>query len=420
MFERLKNFFVNNPKYIDDVDYEEYASYTSSLNILFLINVLLRGMFMIFFSYFRILPMMIFDAIAMIMYVAFVILIKNVKWSWATCICVTIFETYCHNVLGVVLFGGDAGFQYMLVPIIIVTMFIKYKSKVAMFFRNFCFVIVSVTFVLLTILMQDYTTVFSIAPEAVWAMLIVNSFMSFIIMAVFINKIYSSMDTLRMKLKTTVKQRENTIVKMQSQIIISFADVIEARDGSTGKHVKRTSEYVEALVYELKRNKELSDVITNQFVHDIILSAPLHDIGKITIPDAILQKPNKLTEQEFEIIKMHTVNGKRLIEKSMGDIEDSEFLTMAKQVAAYHHECWDGSGYPYGLIGKEIPLPARIMSIADFFDAIVTKRCYKEAMTFDEAFELIESQKGKKFDPVITDAFLTIRKQIEYIARTTQ
>ena len=152
-------------------------------------------------------------------------------------------------------------------------------------------------------------------------------------------------------------------------------------------------------------------------MHDTMISAPLHDIGKIKVPDAILQKPGRLTKEEFETIKNHTINGKLIIEKSMADIEDEEFLKVAKSVALYHHECWDGSGYPYGIEGDAIPLCARIMTIADYFDALSAKRVYKASMPTSEVFENIKEQRGKKFDPIVTDAFLRIRDQIDEIAK---
>ena len=152
-------------------------------------------------------------------------------------------------------------------------------------------------------------------------------------------------------------------------------------------------------------------------MHDVMMSAPLHDIGKITIPDSILTKAGRLTQNEFNTIKQHTVNGKALIEESMSDIEDEEFLKVAKSVALYHHECWDGSGYPYGISGDEIPLCARIMTIADYFDALVAKRSYKAALPTSVVFDNIKEQRGKKFDPVVVDAFLRIRDTIDEIAK---
>ena len=166
------------------------------------------------------------------------------------------------------------------------------------------------------------------------------------------------------------------------------------------------------------RRGDYSDTLDNRYVQNTILSAPLHDIGKITIPDAILLKPGRLTEEEFNAIKNHTINGKQLIEEAMSDIENEDFLNIAKDVALYHHECWDGSGYPYGLKGDDIPLCARIMTIADVFDALAAKRVYKAAMPIEEVFDMIRSMRGKKFDPIVADAFLSIQPEITNIAQS--
>ncbi len=415
---KIKNFFISTPKYADDKDFEAYASITVSVNVLFFVEVLLHSIFLIGFTASELLDISVFEMIDLVLYAAGIILIKYKKGSWIPCVIYYVVETFAHQILCLLLFGKDTGFEYLLFPIIIIIMFIRYTNKAEEFVRNIVVILVCFTFLFFTILLRDYTPRHFLNEEFSNSLLIVNSLASFVIMALFVYKIFHSMDELRMKLKTRVDQKENEIGNLQNKIIISFADIIEARDGSTGQHVKRTSQYVEAIVYQLRRKEDFSDIITDQYTHDIILSAPLHDIGKITIPDAILKKPGRLTDEEFEIIKKHTVNGKQLLEKSMSDLEDGTFLSVAKNVAACHHECWNGSGYPYGLAGTEIPLEARIMSIADFFDAIVTKRCYKEAMSYDDAFDLIKNYRGKKFDPEVTDAFLEIRRQIEIIAKT--
>lgn len=421
MASKVRNFFVNSPKYNNDKDYEAYSSITLSLNLLFIVNVLLHSIYLVAFSVLEINILAIIEIIDVTLYAAGVILIKYVKWSWIPCLIYTILEIFAHQIMCLMMLGEKTGFEFLFIPIIIIAMFINANNRVLAYLRDIVVILACFVFVFFSMLLRDYTPAYFRLPD--WFMLaafILNCLASFLIMGLFAHKIYLSMEKLRMSLNSKVNQKEDQIDKLQSKIIISFADIIEARDGSTGQHVKRTSEYVEAILYELRREEDFDDILTPEYMHNIILSAPLHDIGKITIPDSILKKPGRLTDEEFEIIKNHTVNGKMLLEKSMSDLEDAEFLTIAKGVAACHHECWDGSGYPYGLRGAEIPLAARIMTIADVFDAIVTKRCYKEAMSFDDAFELIKQQRGKKFDPVITDAFLAIRKQIECIARNNR
>lgn len=421
MTNKLKNFFINSPKYNSDKDYEAYSSITLSLNLLFMVNAVLHSVYLIGFSVLEIDWLTIVEIIDVTLYAAGVIFIKYIKWSWVPCLIYTILETFVHQIMCLFLLGEKTGFEFLIIPIIIITMFISAKNRILVYLRDAVVILACFVFIFFSIILRDYTPTYFHLPESfMLAIFILNCLASFLIMGLFAHKIFLSMEKLRMSLNSKVDQKDDQIDKLQSKIIISFADIIEARDGSTGQHVKRTSEYVEAILYELRREEDFDDFLTSEYMHNIILSAPLHDIGKITIPDSILKKPGRLTDEEFEIIKKHTVNGKMLLEKSMSDLENAEFLTIAKGVAACHHECWDGSGYPYGLRGSEIPFAARVMTIADFFDAIVTKRCYKEAMSFDEAFELIKQQRGKKFDPVITDAFLAIRKQIEVIARNNR
>lgn len=421
MSDKMKNFFSNTPKYNDDKDFEAYSSITLAINLLFIVNVLLHSIYLVGFSALSLYELAIVEVVDVTLYAAGVLFIKYVKWSWIPCLIYTILETFVHQIMCLLLIGKETGFEFLFVPIIIISMFINANNRILAYIRDIVVIFACFVFVFFSIVIRDYTPTYSSIYIPEWfslSLFILNALASFLIMGVFTHKIFLSLEKLRTSLNTKVNQKESQIDNLQSKIIISFADIIEARDGSTGQHVKRTSEYVEAILYELKREEDFDDILTPEYMHNIMLSAPLHDIGKITIPDSILKKPGRLTDEEFEIIKRHTVNGKMLLEKSLGDLEDEEFLNIAKGVAACHHECWDGSGYPYKLRGAEIPLAARIMTIADFFDAIVSKRCYKEAMSFDDAFELIKQQRGKKFDPVITDAFLKIRKQIEVIART--
>lgn len=141
----------------------------------------------------------------------------------------------------------------------------------------------------------------------------------------------------------------------------------------------------------------------------------MHDIGKMAVPDVVLQKPGKLTDEEFEIIKQHATNGGRIIEETFGNLGDKQYTQMAYQVAKYHHEKWNGRGYPEGLIGREIPLCARIMAVADVFDAVAEKRCYRDAMPLEKCFAIIEEGSGKDFDPIVAEVFLSIKDKVKEI-----
>lgn len=164
---------------------------------------------------------------------------------------------------------------------------------------------------------------------------------------------------------------------MQDRIIIGISDIVESRDNSTGGHVKRTSEAVRIFMDEIEKASE-EFYKTKKYCENVIKAAPMHDLGKIAVEDYILKKPGRFDEEEYQLMKVHAALGAHIVEKALKGIEDEEFMNIAKNMAHYHHEKWDGKGYPEGLVGEDIPLEARIMALADVFDALVSKRCYKE------------------------------------------
>lgn len=212
-----------------------------------------------------------------------------------------------------------------------------------------------------------------------------------------------------------VLRRQHKMQIMQEQIIYSFANLIESKDHVTGQHVKRTSAYVRLIAEGLKYRGFYLDELEGSALDYICMAAPIHDIGKINIPESILCKPSGLTDEEFAMMKSHTVRGESIIHKTMSNLEDEEFLRYAKMMALYHHERWDGSGYPEGLKGRQIPLCARIMAVADVFDALVSKRSYKESMALEEAFQRLEDASGTHFEPIIVDAFLEQKEEVKKI-----
>ena len=195
------------------------------------------------------------------------------------------------------------------------------------------------------------------------------------------------------------------VSNMQSGMITFMAEVVENRDDNTGGHIKRTAKYVEGIAKELKKKGVYGDILTDRYMEDMVVAAPLHDIGKIHIPDAVLNKPGKLTDEEFEIMKTHTTAGEELLVHAKEELGESAYLNLAVEMAAYHHEWWNGKGYPYGKSGEEIPLCARIMAVADVFDALTSKRCYKSAMPLEKAYAIIREESGTHFDPKVTEAF---------------
>ncbi len=203
--------------------------------------------------------------------------------------------------------------------------------------------------------------------------------------------------------------------KYHKEMVMGFATLVENKDGSTGGHIRRTSLYVKLLAEELRRRGFYREELTKDYMNHLFRAAPMHDIGKIAVPDMILQKPGKLSEEEFEVMKLHTVRGGDIIKETFGHLENKDYTDMAYQVARYHHEKWNGRGYPEGLSKKEIPLCARIMTIADVFDATSMNRCYRDAMKLDQCFEILQDGSGQEFEPLLVEVFLEIRAKVEAV-----
>lgn len=214
-----------------------------------------------------------------------------------------------------------------------------------------------------------------------------------------------------------VNNKNKTISQMHDALIMTLADLVESRDENTGQHIKKTAAYVKIILSAMKREGIYSDALTEKFVEDVYKSAPLHDIGKIAVPDSILNKPGKLTKEEFDIMKTHTTAGGKILSSIIEMVPDSHYLYEARNLATYHHERWDGKGYPTGLAGENIPLSARIMAVADVFDALVSKRSYKEGFPLDKAMNIILEERGTHFDPQLVDAFLSAKEEVFAVAK---
>jgi putative two-component system response regulator len=205
-----------------------------------------------------------------------------------------------------------------------------------------------------------------------------------------------------------VKESLRAVRDIHNATVSVLSDMVENRDEITGGHIARTQRYLELLVAELICRGDYTDEMASWDVSLLLPSAQLHDVGKITISDLILNKPGKLTDEEFEIIKTHCTEGENIIDRIIEKTSDNGFLLHAKRFAGYHHEKWDGTGYPRGLKGYEIPLEGRIMAIADVYDALVTERPYKKPFPHDKAVDIIKSGSGSHFDPTIVTAFLSV------------
>lgn len=218
-----------------------------------------------------------------------------------------------------------------------------------------------------------------------------------------------------MRYVADVQKKTEEIAQMQNALILVLADIVESRDKNTGAHVRKTAAYADILLHELRRQGHYTDILTDSYIEDVVNSAPLHDVGKIQVPDAILNKPGRLNDEEFAVMKSHTTAGRDIIAEAISLVPNSGYLEVAQNLAAYHHEKWDGSGYPYGIAGEEIPLSARVMAVADVFDALVSKRSYKPGFSFEEAAKIITEGSGKHFDPLIVDAFLSAEEEIRRV-----
>ena len=219
------------------------------------------------------------------------------------------------------------------------------------------------------------------------------------------------------QLETDIKVKTRTIHDIQKRIYISFADLLTSRDHATGDHIRNTSLFVDVLLEELKREDRLPEMRDEAFCEAVSRSVPLHDIGKLGMPDAVLYKEGKYTPEEYNIMRQHAVKGKQIIDKTIAHIETFKFYRTAADMAATHHERWDGNGYPRGLKGKEIPLAGRIMAVADVFDALISKRSYNATMSVDQAYVVIKASAGTQFDPEIAAAFIIARPKIEKVIK---
>jgi putative two-component system response regulator len=212
-------------------------------------------------------------------------------------------------------------------------------------------------------------------------------------------------------LRREVAVKTKNIVEMHDKLILGMATMVESRDNSTGGHIKRTSDVVRILVEEIQNGPGLS--LTKSFCTKLVKAAPMHDLGKIAVDDAILRKPGRFTDEEYEKMKAHAAEGARIVHAILDGTDDEEFHIIAENVAQYHHERWDGSGYPQGLKGEQIPLEARIMAIADVYDALVSKRVYKEKMSFEQADSIIMDGMGKHFDKQLEPFYVAARPRLE-------
>ena len=221
---------------------------------------------------------------------------------------------------------------------------------------------------------------------------------------VLLNRIKTHLD-----IDSIIRERTAQLARLQNSIVSVLANIVENRDKGTGSHIERTSEYIKILINGMKEYGVYVDEIQDWDIDKIVSSARMHDLGKISITDIIMNKPGKLTGEEYNVMKTHAKEGQRIIDEIISKTGEGEFLRNARLFAGYHHEHWDGNGYPHGLKGKEIPLQGRIMAIVDVYDALVSERPYKKAFSSEDAVQIIMQNAGSHYDPVIADVFFKVK-----------
>jgi len=227
---------------------------------------------------------------------------------------------------------------------------------------------------------------------------------------VLLNRIKTHLD-----IDKIIRERTMQLNRLQNSIVSVLANMVENRDKGTGGHIERTSAYIKILIEEMNKSNIYPDEIHKWDVEKVISSARMHDLGKISITDIILNKPDKLTEDEYETMKTHALEGERIIDEIIAQTGEAEFLRNARLFAGCHHERWDGKGYPHGLKGEEIPLQGRIMAIVDVYDALVSERPYKKAFSDEEAVKLIMQNAGTQYDPLIANVFFKVKDKFRAV-----
>lgn len=373
----------------------------------------------------NVLPMFYFNCGSVMLFLILTILIfsnfiKDISISYY----VSSIEVFVHQILAEYFLGISTGFHYFILLMGFLGFLILKKKQVIKIcsgiFSSLVFIYLEGASGLFTgICENDIDERILIAIRHVNISL--GVIVILIIIMIYASKALSSEKKLEAQISRKSKEvllQHSKVTQLQNHIINSLASLVENRDTDTGEHIQRTSAYVEIIAKKAYEKHVYPDVITEQFISLVTRAAPMHDIGKIVVPDSILKKPGRLTDEEFEQMKLHTTEGGRIIEEIVGISEDRKYVQTAIDVSKAHHERWDGKGYPNNLKGEEIPVSSRIMAIADVFDALVSPRCYKDPISVEDAFRLIRDEEGSHFDPILVEIFLSEPDQIRQVLRT--
>ena len=371
--------------------------------------------FLVAFGLLQIYPMFFYNIYSVLLFSILAVLVLS-KRSFILQYVFFYTEVVVHQILADYFLGGMASFHFFIFLVGIVPLLtFRGHFKQAIFYGVFS----SALFTFLEVIAPNIEPHYELSKTALIVIKTVNIFSDSIVNVIGLLMYAYLVYLVEKKLQTQVdvktaeaQAKTEKLLKIQSYVISSLANLVDNRDFDTGEHIQRTSAYVDLISRSALENGLFKEEINETFVDYIKRAAPLHDVGKIVVSDVILKKPGKLTEEEFDLMKMHAKEGGRVIKEVFAMSDDKAFIKVAADVATYHHEKWNGTGYPYGLKGTEIPLSARIMAVADVFDALVSRRCYKEPFDVETAYKILEEGCGEHFDPAIVAIFLNLKPEI--------
>ena len=400
-------------------DTKKTSKIQSNFFILYLFALIAHLIMFTLFLVYKVKIMMYFNVLSVSFYTLMLIAMKSKSLVLVQNIPVftSIIEVILHQIFAIICVGNHIGFQLFFIMSGVVTI-LQDKSNVPTVNKY-------LTCGMLLII-QIGTGIYSILHQPIYylpehvqlILMIIITLSACLGIYSFSLEQWNLSEHYRSQIEEFLGERNSKILLMQEKIITNFADIVEKRDGTTGGHVKRTREYVSVIVDALVKSGDYKETLTPEYSKMIISAAPLHDIGKIAISDSILCKKEKLTESEYEVMKSHSVLGGTMLKELLGNLESKEYIQIATEISRSHHEKWNGCGYPDGLACESIPLSARIVAVADVFDALTSARSYKVEYSFDKVFELMQNESGKQFDPTIIAALLKVRPKIESLCKS--
>lgn len=374
--------------------------------------------FLMVFGLLKVYPMFLYNIYSVLLFSILAVLVLS-KHSFEIQFIFFYIEVVVHQILADYFLGGEASFHFFIFLVGILPLLTFRKNfKIAMFYGLFS----SVLFIALEVYAPNITPKYHLSHKTIIIIKTINIASDVIVNMIGLMMYSYLVMLVERKLQTQVEiktyeaqAKTEKLLKIQNYVINSLANLVDNRDFDTGEHIQRTSAYVEIIAKKALEKGLFKDEINENFVDYIKRAAPLHDVGKIVVSDTILKKPGRLTAEEYDEMKLHAKEGGRVIREVFAMSDDKDFIQIAADVASYHHEKWDGSGYPKGLRETQIPLCARIMAVADVFDALVSRRCYKEAYPVETAYKIIDESAGAHFDPAVVELFLSEKEEIEKV-----